>query len=140
VPTGLGVLPVTGEGFAPGQHQVDADGAHALDHADAARQLALHGAGLADALLEAGGGQRVGAVEDFVADAAAGRQALLGQQQPGAGNLVGGDQDAAAGGVRPVRDVGAVQLIDDLAGLAQLQVGIQQRHRRLGAMHRQPTE
>ena len=136
----LRVLAVPCERLAPGQHQVDAGRPHALQGAYGARQLPLHGAGLVDALLEAGGGQGVAAVEDLVADAAARRQAVLGQQQPRAGDLVGGHQDAGAPGLDHAGDAGAVQRIRDLPGLPQFHVGIQQRHRRVAAAHPQPAQ
>ena len=122
-------LPVAGEGFAPGQDEVDAGGADALQGADGAGQLAFQGAGLADALLEGAGGEAVAAVEDLVADGAAGRQALLGEQHAGAVHLVGGHQDAGAARLRLVRDAGAVELVHDLPGFPQVEVGVEQGHR-----------
>ena len=63
------------ERLAPRQHEMHAHAAHPVDHADAARELALQRAGLVDVLLELARGQPVAAVEDLVADRAAGGQA-----------------------------------------------------------------
>ena len=71
--------------------------------ADGARQLAFQRAGLVDLLLELGGRQAVAAVEDLVADRAAGRQALARQQHAGARHLVGRHQDLVALGRRTGR-------------------------------------
>ena len=102
--------------------------ADALDRADRAGELALHGAGLGDALLEAVGGQPVGAVENLVADRAARGQALLGKQQAGAVDLFGWDQDTATASFGAVRNPGLLELIDDLTGLTHVQIGVEQGH------------
>ena len=67
-----------------------AHGADAAHGADGARDLALQRAGLVDLLLELGGGEAIGSVEDLVADGAAGGQALVGQRQPCLGDLSAG--------------------------------------------------
>ena len=74
------------------------------DPAEQARQalrniaaaLGEAGASLADVLLEAVRSETVGAVEDLIADRAPGRQAFLGQQDAGAGDLVGRHEDAVS--------------------------------------------
>ena len=62
-----------------GQHQVHARGLHPVDGADGAGKLAFERAQVVDVLDEAGGAERVGLVEDLVADAAALRQPGLGE-------------------------------------------------------------
>src|SRR5208337_3216814 len=69
-------LPLARERLPPRHDEVDAGPAHAVPRADGARQLALQRPGLVDLLLELRRGERVGVVEDLVADAAAGRQAV----------------------------------------------------------------
>ena len=61
------------------QHQMDAGGLDAVDAADGAGELALERAQMVDVLDEARGAERVGLVEDLVADAAALGQAALGE-------------------------------------------------------------
>ena len=55
---------------------------------DRAREFAFQRARLIEALLELVGGEAVAAIEDFIADGPAGRQAVFGQQQAQAGHLV----------------------------------------------------
>ena len=62
-----------------GQHEMDARRLDAVDGADGAGQLALERAQMVDVLDEAGGAERVGLVEDLVADAAALGQAAFGE-------------------------------------------------------------
>ena len=61
------------------QHQVDARGLHPVERPDGAGELALERAQVVDVLDEAGGAERLGLVEDLVADAAALGQAALGE-------------------------------------------------------------
>ena len=74
--------------------------AHAVDGADGAGQLALQRAGFVDALLEVGGGEAVAAVEDFVADGAAGGQPLL---SPASGAFPAPARPAPGSGCRSAR-------------------------------------
>ncbi len=62
-----------------GQHQVHAGELHPVDGADGAGQFAFERAQVIDVLDEAGRAERVGLVEDLVADAAALRQAGFGE-------------------------------------------------------------
>ena len=77
-------------------------------------------------------GEAVAAVEDLVADRAAGRQTLLRQSQAGIRDLVGRHQDLAAVAGDAVGDVAASELLDHLGGVAQVEIAVEQRHR-LGA-------
>ena len=61
------------------QHQMDAGGLDAVDGADGAGEFAFQRAQMIDVLDEAGGAERVGLVEDLVADAAALGQAAFGE-------------------------------------------------------------
>ena len=96
--------------------------------------LALQRAGLVDLLLEFGGGEAVGAIEDLVADRAAGGQALTGQRQPRLGHLFGRHQDLTAVGAEAIGDVAAGELIDHLgrnrAGRGRRRAGPSARCRR----------
>ena len=127
--TRLCVLLVAGERFAARQHQVHARVAHAADGADGADEFALQRARLADLLLEIGGGEALAAIEQFVADGAAGGQALLGQHDAGGGHLVGRHHDLRAAGADLIRDVMAAELVHHLAGIVQVEVAVEQGHR-----------
>ncbi len=113
--TGLRVLAVARERFAARQDEMHAHTANALHGADGAGDLTLQRAGLVDLLLEFGGGEPVGTVEDLVADRAAGGQALAGQGHACFGHLIGRYQDLAAVGADTVGDVTAGELLDHLA-------------------------
>ncbi len=110
------------------QHEVDAGGAHALDRLDRAGELAFHGAGFVDAFLERGHAEHVGVVEDAVADGTARGQALAGEQHARGRDLVFWDQDFGTAGGKPVGDVGAAEGFRHLAGIAQREVAVEQRH------------
>ncbi len=101
-----------------------AHGAHAGDGADGARQFAFQRPRLVEFLLELVGGKAVAAVEDFVADGAAGRHAVLGQHQTQACNLIGRHHDLAAAAGKLVRHVLALQQLDHLSGLTRVEVGV----------------
>jgi hypothetical protein len=121
----------------PRQHEVHAGGAHAGDALDGAGELAFQRARLVDRLLELRGGQPVAAIEDLVTDGPAGGQAFLGQQQAGARHVLRRDQHLPALRADLVGDVLAAQQLGDLAGLAQVQIAVQQSHARGSPVHRQ---
>ena len=129
---GLRVLAIARERLAARQHEMHAHAADTLHGADGAGDLALQRAGLVDLLLELGGDEAVGTIEDLVADRAAGGQTLAGQRHACLGHLIGRYQDLAAVGGDTIGDVAAGELIDHLGGIAQVKVTIEQGHR-LGA-------
>ena len=122
------------------QHQMDASGLDAVDGADRAREFALQRAQMIDVLHEAGGAERVGLVEDFVADAAALGQAALGELHPQPGDLVLRHQDQRAVIAQFERDRLALQLLDDAGGVFGRQVAEQRRHLRRGDPHDDKAE
>ena len=70
------------------QHQMNARGLDAVEAADGAGQFAFQRAQMIDVLDEGSGAERVGFVEDFVADAAAFGLAAFGELHAQAGDLV----------------------------------------------------
>ena len=140
---GLGFLPLSGKRFTPGQDEMDSGGPYALDRADRAREFAFHGTGLRDPLLETVGGEAVSPVEDLVSDGAARWQAFLRQQEASAIDLIACNQHSAAAALAFMGDVSLVQLIDDLAGFAQIKITVEQCKRPIVAAHskiREQTE
>ena len=89
-------LAVALEQAALGHDEMDARALDPADRADGARQLALERAEMVDALDEARRGEGVALVEDLVADAAAGRQALAGKLHADAGEVLARDEDGLA--------------------------------------------
>ena len=79
---------VAREQRALGQDEMHARGLHPVDRPDGARKLAFERAQVIDVLHEGGGAERVGLVEDLVADAAALGQAALGELHAQARHLV----------------------------------------------------
>ncbi len=120
-----------GEHLAARQGDVDAGGGDAAHRHDGARQFALQGALFVQLLLELGLAQDRLVVEQLVADRARRHQSLAGDQHPGRAHLVAVDHDGRAVALGRIFDVGLVQGGGDLAGLAQVQVGIEQRVGRL---------
>ena len=112
------------------QHEVNAGRSDALDRLDGAGEFAFQRAGFLDALLEVRLPERVCVVEDFVADSAAGGQAGMGEQHAGLGDLVGRDVDLCTAGFELIGDMRAAELVRHLAGIAQVEVAVEQRHAR----------
>jgi len=132
---GRRLRPVAREQLPFGQHQVDAGHLHPLDRPDGAGQFAFQRAQVVDVLDEAGGAERVRAVEDLVADAAALGQAALGELHAQPGHPVARHHDEGAI-VAELEGYGLpLQVLDDRAGVLQRQVGKQHGHRRGGHPH-----
>ena len=96
---------------------MDPGGLDAVDGADGAGQFALQRAQMIDVLDEAGGAERVGFVEDLVADAAALGQAALGELHAQPGDLVLWHHDDGAVVAQFVGDRLAFQVLDDGGGV-----------------------
>jgi hypothetical protein len=111
---------------------MDAGRLHAIDRADRTCELALHGAQVIDVLDEAGGAQGIGFVEDFVADAAALRQAALGEPHAHARHLVARHHDDGAFVLEFVGDALPLEVFNDRGGILDREVGEQRRHLRGG--------
>ncbi len=120
---------------ALGQHQMDAGGLDAVDGADGAGQFALERAQMIDVLDEAGGAERVGFVEDLVADAAALGQAALGELHAQPGDLVFRHHDDGAVVAQLEGYRLAFQVLDDPGGVLGAEVGKQGGHLRRGDAH-----
>ena len=121
-----------------GQHQVHARRLHPVDAADGAGELAFERAQVIDVLHEAGGAERVGLVEDLVADAAALGQAAFGELHAQPGDLVLGHQHDGAVVLELVGDGLPLEVLHDRGGVLGREVGEQRRHLRRG--HAQDQE
>jgi len=132
------------EGLAPGQHEMDAHRTHTLDLTDGPRELALERAHLVDPLLEARGGEAVGAVEQLVADRPARRQAFGRKGEPHPGDLLDGDEDPPAIALEPVGHALTLEALHHRRAVARVEVSVEERHRRLagadGEEHDQAEE
>ena len=123
-----------------GQHQVHPRRLDAIERPDGAGELALERAQVIDVLDEAGGAERVGLVENLVADAAALGQPAFGElhAQPGDA-LLGHHQDGAlvphlVGNRLPL------QVFHDGGRILGREVGEQRRHLRRRHAHDQEGE
>ena len=124
-----------------GQHQMDPRRLDAVDRMDGAGKFALQRAQMIDVLDEAGGAERVGLVEDLVADAAALRQAALRQLHPQPGDLVLGHHDRRAVIAQLVGNGLALQVLDDGRGIFEAEFGEQGGQLRRGdAQDDEPEE
>ena len=115
--------------------EMDARALDPADRADGARQLALERAEMVDALDEARRGEGVALVEDLVADAAAGRQALTGQLHADAAEVLARDEDGLPVAAGLVADGPRVEVLHDGVRILQRQLGEQHAHRRLRHPH-----
>ena len=122
------------------QHEMHARLLHAVDGADGARQLAFQRAQMVDVLHEARGAERVGLVEDLVADAAALGQAAFGELHAQPRDLLLRHQHDGAVVLDVVGDALPLQVLDDRRGVLDRQVGEQRRHLRRGGAHDQEGE
>ena len=102
-----------------------ARGLDPVDGADGAGELAFERAQMVDVLDEAGGAERVGFVEDLVADAAALGQAALGELHAQPGDLVLRHHDDGAVVLQLVGDGLALEVLDDRGGVLGGEVGEQ---------------
>ena len=110
------------------QHQMDAGELDAVDGADGARQFAFQRAQVIDVLDEAGGAERVGLVEDLVADAAALGQAGFGELHAQPRHPVLGHHQDGAVVAHLEGDALAFEILDD-GGSPRGQVGEQRGQR-----------
>ncbi len=128
---GGGFARSSGEHLATRHGDVDAGGGDAAHRHDGAGQFALQGALFVQLLLEFGLAQDRLIVEDFVADRAGGHEPLFGDQHPRRAHVVAIDHDGRAVALGGVFDAGLLQGGGDFAGLAQIEIGIEQGVRRL---------
>ena len=117
------------------QHQMDPGRLDAVDGADGAGEFALKRAQMIDVLDEAGGAERVGFVENLVADAAALGQAGLGEVHAQPRDLVLRHHDHGAVVAQFVRNRLAFQVLDDAGGILGAEVGKQGGHLRRSDAH-----
>ncbi len=99
----------------------------ALDRADGARQLSFERAQVIDVLKKACGTQRVSIVEDFVANGAAGGQALFGERHAQAENLAPGHIDHAAVAAQFVGNFHGLERADHFRRIVDADIGEQER-------------
>ena len=83
---------------------------------------------MVDVLDEAGGGEAVALVEDLPADAAAGRQPLLGEPHAQPRDVVLRNENAGPVLAELVSDVLLLELLDDRGGVLRRQVREQRDH------------
>ena len=118
-----------------GQHQMDPGRLDTVDAADGAGEFALERAQMIDVLDEAGGAERVGLVENLVADAAALGQAALGELHAQPGDLVLWHHDNRAVVAQFVGNGLAFQVLDDAGGVLGAEIGEKGGHLRRGDAH-----
>ena len=137
---GRGLRLVAREQRTLGQHQVHARRLHPLDGADGAGELTFERAQVIDVLHEAGGAERVGLVENLVADAAALWQAGLGKLHAQARHAVLRHQHDGAVVLELVGDRLPLEVLHDRGRILEAQVGEQRRHLRGGDAQDQEGE
>ncbi len=125
---GLGL--VAREQRTLGQHQMHARGLHPVERADGTGELAFERAQVVDVLDEARGAERVGLVEDLVADAAALGQPALGELHAQARHALLRNHDDGAVVLELERDGLAFQVLHDRSGVLEAEVGEQRGHLR----------
>jgi hypothetical protein len=99
-----------------------------VDRADGARKLAFERPELVDVLDKGRGAERVGLVEDLVADAAALGQPVLGELHAQPRHSVLRHQDDGAVILDVIDDRLAVEVLGDGGGIVERQVGEQRHH------------
>ncbi len=114
-----------------------AGGLDTVDAADGAAELALQRAQLVDVLHEAGGAERIRLVEDLVTDAAAFRQAGLGELHAQPGDVFLRHHDDGAVILERVGDGLPLEVFDDRGAVIDRQVGEERHHLRGGRPHDQ---
>src|SRR5882757_7450774 len=119
---------------------MDARGLHAVDRPYGTGQLSLQRAQVIDVLHKAGGAERVGFVENLVADAAALGQAALGKLHAQPCHPVLGHHDHRAVVLQLERAGLALEILDDAGGILRGQVGEQSGHRGRGDPHDDESE
>jgi hypothetical protein len=117
------------------QYQVDPGRLNAVDGADGAGQFALQRAQMIDVLDEARGAERVGLVENLVADAAALGQAALGELHAQPRDLVLRHHDHGAIIAQLERDGLAFEVLDDPGGVLDAELGKEGGHLRCRHAH-----
>ena len=132
---GAGRLAVALEEPALGNDEMHAGRLHPTDGAHRARELAFEGAQVVDALHEARRGEGVALVEDLVADAATGRQALAGELHAELRQVGAGREDRLAVGPGLVADAAGVEVAGDGGRVLHGQVRVEHAERRLRHPH-----
>jgi hypothetical protein len=105
---------------------MDARGGDAAHRHDGARQFTLQGALLVQLLLELGLAQHRLAVEELVTDRSGRHETLAGDQHPRRADVVAIDHHGRTVALRRIFDARLLQGAGDLAGFAQIQIGIEQ--------------
>ena len=104
---------------------------HPPDRADGAGEFAFERAQMVDVLDEAGRGEGIALVEDLVADAAAGRDALAGEVEPQARHVGLRHQHRLPVAAQFVFDAACVEILEDGADILAAKLREQHAHRRL---------
>jgi hypothetical protein len=120
--------------------QMDARDLDAVERADGARQFAFERAQAVDVLDERGRAQRIGLVEDLVADAAALGQAALGEGHAQPRHPILRHQDGRAFAPDLIGNGLAFQVLDDGGGVLDREFGEQRYHHGRGDAHDQQRE
>ncbi len=122
-------LPLAAERSLVGEHDMHARRLDRAHHLDRAGQLALQRSQARDVLHERGEAERPELVEEFVADRAAARQALFGEDHAGGRRLPGGNQHHRALGVDVEWHAGFAQRRADRRDVVAVEPGIERLHR-----------
>ena len=123
-------LIVPRENLTVGNDKVHARGHDGIERANGARKFALDGAKAIDVLHEGGGPERIGLVENLVADAG-GQESIGGELHADFGHLVRRNEDRAAVALLLIGYVQCVELGNHRRGVACFEAGVQNRLRRL---------
>ena len=113
---------------------------NAVERPDGAAQLAFERPQAVDVLHETCRAERIGFVENLVADAAALGHAAFGQRHAQPRDAVAGHHDDVAVIAQFVGDAFAIELLDDVGGVFQRQVGKERRHLRRRHAHHDEGE
>lgn len=103
----------------------------AREIADGAGQFPFQRAQMVDVLYEIRRGEGIALVEDLVADAAAGRQALAGEIHAQPADIALGHENRLPVIARLVADAAQIKVAQDGGGILKRQVGVEQGQRRL---------
>ena len=112
----------------------------AVDAADGTGEFAFECAQVVDILNETRGAERVGLVENLIADAAALRQAALGEFHPQPRHTILRHHDDAAVVTQLVGNSFAIEFLYDRSRIAKRQVGKKGGHLRRGYAQHQKSE
>ncbi len=119
-------LTLAREQLAPRQHEMDARRLDRVERGDGAPKLAFERAHLIDVLDETRRAEGVALVEDLVADGAAVRQSVVGDEHPDPRHLIDRNHDRRAVALELIGHGHGVEFLDDLAAVLGVEVAEQE--------------